>query len=67
MTTFAAILAVLICGASFYWRYVWFLRNPQRVPPNQPAILSPADGTVVYVKQIDPQLDVLVIKKCRAS
>ncbi len=63
MTTFAAILAVVVCGGFFFWRYVWFFRNPQRVPPIQPAILSPADGTVVYVKQLDPQHDVLVIKK----
>lgn len=63
MTMLAAILAALICGAFLYWRYVWFFRNPARVPPTQPAILSPADGTVVYAKRIDPQQDVLVIKQ----
>ena len=56
-------LAFLLCAGFFYWRYVWFFRNPERFPPPQPAILSPADGTVVYVKRIDPKQDVLVIKK----
>lgn len=46
-----------------YWRYVWFFRNPQRIPPEDEAILSPADGTVVYVKVVPPEEDVIVIKR----
>lgn len=63
MNAAAGVLAFLLCAGFFYWRYVWFFRNPERFPPPQPSILSPADGTVVYVKRIDPKHDVLVIKR----
>jgi phosphatidylserine decarboxylase len=46
-----------------YWRYLWFFRNPQRVPPQGDGILSPADGTVVYVKEVKPYEDVITIKR----
>lgn len=62
--TFLAIglLAVLLAGYLF-WRFVWFFRNPLRVPPPGESIVSPADGTVVYVKQVAPQEEVITIKK----
>ncbi len=53
---------VLTLGFLF-WRYVWFFRNPVRIPPDGEVILSPADGTVVYVKVIPPEEDVIVIKE----
>jgi phosphatidylserine decarboxylase len=46
-----------------YWRYVWFFRNPPRTPPKGDGILSPADGTVVYVKEVEPHEDVITIKR----
>ena len=46
-----------------YWRYEWFYRNPPRKPPEEPGIVSPADGTVVYVKQVLPGEEVLAIKR----
>jgi phosphatidylserine decarboxylase len=46
-----------------FWRYVWFFRNPGRTPPAGDAVLSPADGTVVYVKAVPPEEDVIVIKE----
>jgi phosphatidylserine decarboxylase len=50
-------------GAFLFWRYIWFFRNPSRsIPPGQ-NIVSPADGTVVYVKQVQPQEKVISIKK----
>lgn len=52
-----------VCAGFLYWRFVWFFRNPPRFPPNQDGILCPADGTVVYVKQIRPQEDVLSVKQ----
>ena len=58
--------AVIVVCASLYlfWRYVWFFRNPQRIIPPEPnGILSPADGTVVYVKHVSPQESVINIKK----
>ena len=56
---------VCLCGLLYrYWRYTWFFRNPPRkVPPEQSGILSPADGTVVYVKGVLPGEDVITIKR----
>ena len=59
----AAAAAVLCAGAYAYWRYVWFFRDPPRVAPAEPGLLSPADGTVVYVRRVAPGEDVVVIKQ----
>ena len=50
-------------GAYCYWRYVWFFRNPERVPPPGESIVSPADGTVVYVTKVAPRQEVIMIKQ----
>jgi phosphatidylserine decarboxylase len=50
-------------GAYLYWRHSWFFRNPARVPPAAEGIVSPADGTVVYVKRVAPGEPVVVIKQ----
>ena len=42
-----------VAGYAF-WRNVWFYRNPGRTPPAAPGLVSPADGTVVYVKRVEP-------------
>ncbi len=57
-------LALLLSfGAFLFWRYIWFFRNPSRsIPPGQ-NIVSPADGTVVYVKQVQPQEKVICHQK----
>ena len=56
---------VAFCIVLFlYWRYVWFFRNPPRsIPAEGSGILSPADGTVVYVKEVSPNEEVLTIKQ----
>jgi phosphatidylserine decarboxylase len=42
----------LIGFAIWYYKRVWFYRNPSRIPPKQKnVILSPADGDVVYIKK----------------
>lgn len=53
------------CGAAAlaYWRWVWFFRDPPRTPPAEAGIVSPADGTVVYVRRVAPNDDVVVIKQ----
>ena len=61
-----ALLLVLL-GAFLYWRHFWFFRNPPRQPPVAAGILSPADGTVVYVKRVAPGEDVVVIKEGLAA
>ena len=50
-------------GAYAFWRNVWFYRHPARVPPAAAGLVSPADGTVVYVKKVEPGADVVVIKQ----
>lgn len=54
----AAPLAVFLL-----WRYVWFFRNPDRSVPVGENIVSPADGTVVYVKLVEPGETVFSIKQ----
>lgn len=60
-----AVLAagVLLAGGYLYWRRVWFFRDPARSAPSEPGLLSPADGTVVYVRKVEPGEDVVVIKR----
>ncbi|MCA1960384.1 MAG: phosphatidylserine decarboxylase [Desulfomonile sp.] len=55
---------VAAAAASFlFWRYVWFFRNPDRIVPPGEGIVSPADGTVVYVKYVSPGEEIMVIKQ----
>ncbi len=58
-------LAVLVAAGAGYafWRGVWFYRNPPRVPASLEGLVSPADGTVVYVKKVAPGDEVVVIKE----
>jgi len=62
MTT-AAIVALLLVAAFLFWRYVWFFRDPPRSAPLLPGLVSPADGTVVYVQQVAPGEPVVSIKQ----
>jgi phosphatidylserine decarboxylase len=59
----AAVLVAIIAGALLFWRYFWFFRDPPRIAPAQAGLLSPADGTVVYVRQVAPGEPVLSIKQ----
>jgi phosphatidylserine decarboxylase len=62
------VAAVVAAGAAYLlWRHVWFFRNPQRTPPPEAGIVSPADGTVVYVRNVEPGEEVVVIKKGRRA
>jgi phosphatidylserine decarboxylase len=56
-------LPVALLSGYLYWRYVWFFRNPLRVTPLGESIVSPADGTVVYVSKVEPQQEVIMIKQ----
>ena len=38
----------------WYYKKVWFYRDPKRVPPTgENIILSPADGNIVYIKEFE--------------
>jgi phosphatidylserine decarboxylase len=63
----AALLAATAGAAYLLWRHCWFFRDPPRTAPGSPGILSPADGTVVYVKRVEPGADVIVIKQGLAA
>ena len=57
------VFCTVIVGLGLFWRYVWFFRNPPRdIPPGE-CIVSPADGTVVYVKIVQPGEKVIAIKE----
>jgi len=59
--------ALIVVAAWFFWRYVWFFRNPPRNIPAGQNIVSPADGTVVYVKVVQPNEPVISIKRGLAA
>jgi phosphatidylserine decarboxylase len=59
---FLVILATVLAGYG-YWRYVWFFRNPPRISPPGDNLVSPADGTVVYVRSVHPHQEVVSIKQ----
>ena len=59
----AALLTGCVAVAYLFWRHYWFFRDPPRTPPAAEGLLSPADGTVVYAKRVDPGADVVVIKQ----
>lgn len=53
--------------AYWYWRRVWFFRNPPRTVPPGESIVSPADGRVVYVKRVPGDVPVISIKRGLAA
>lgn len=49
----AAGLLVMLGITYVYWRYFYFFRDPHRViPQDEEALVSPADGTVIYIKEV---------------
>jgi len=57
----------LAVAAWAFWRLYWFWRNPPRSTPTGPGVVSAADGTVVYVKKLEPGEEVIHIKKGLAA
>ncbi|HWR88304.1 MAG TPA: phosphatidylserine decarboxylase [Acidiferrobacterales bacterium] len=59
----AAVVGALLAAGFLFWRYVWFFRDPPRIPPQEQGIVSPADGTVVYARIVAPGEEVVTIKQ----
>lgn len=47
----SAAVVVLWCGWLVFLYKFWFFRDPVRVPDRDDAVISPADGRVVYIKE----------------
>ncbi|HHY46879.1 MAG TPA: phosphatidylserine decarboxylase [Firmicutes bacterium] len=48
------IMTLLVMGAVWFLRRVWFYRDPVRIPPDDAdAILAPADGKLIYARRFD--------------
>ena len=63
ITVVLLLIGALIVLVYISWRYWWFFRNPHRHIPPDENIVSPADGKVVYVKRVRPNMPVISIKK----
>jgi phosphatidylserine decarboxylase len=59
----ALLATAVLIGGFVFWRYVWFFRDPPRTPPAEAGLVSPADGTVVYVRTVAPGETVVSIKQ----
>lgn len=57
----------LAAAAYLAWRHWWFFRNPPRHAPAESGLVSPADGVVVYAREVAPHEDVVVIKQGLAA
>lgn len=46
------LIALIFLIGLWYYKKVWFFRDPKRIPPaGKKIILAPADGNVVYIKE----------------
>lgn len=61
LITIVIILLVTYC----FWKFFFFYRDPERNIPTGENIVSPADGTVVYVKKIENDIAPISIKNKR--
>jgi phosphatidylserine decarboxylase len=72
-TALIVVVAVLLTSllglaeAYVFWRYYWFWRNPPRTIPRGDHVVSPADGTVVYVKRAAPHEPIISCKQGEAA
>jgi phosphatidylserine decarboxylase len=57
---------LLLAAAYLFWRYYWFWRDPARTIPRGDHVVSPADGTVVYVKRAAPHEPLISCKQGQA-
>jgi phosphatidylserine decarboxylase len=61
------IVAAVVLVLFVYWRFFFFFRNPNRaICRNDDHVLSPADGTIIYVRHVQnkPDEPIFCIKGC---
>ena len=59
LTIIIIIFITLFC----LWRFLFFFRNPKRdIPYNDTQMLSPADGLIIYIKEVIPGEAIFSIK-----
>ena len=58
-------LVVLMVGIVVLWRIHYFFRDPERRTPEGRNVISPADGTIVYIRKIEHGLAPIAIKEKR--
>ncbi|MFH1861001.1 MAG: phosphatidylserine decarboxylase [bacterium] len=56
-------IIILFAGMYIWWRFYYFFRDPERKIPAGDNIVSPADGTIVYVKEINEGQIPMSVKK----
>jgi phosphatidylserine decarboxylase len=57
MTFVALAAAAALVGAFAWWRFHFFHRSPPRTPPPGHDALSPADGRILYVEEVELTAD----------
>ena len=57
------IILIFFIAVYLFWRFNFFFRDPSRIIPSGDSIVSPADGTIVYIKKIKNGVVPISIKK----
>jgi len=57
------LVIIFLLSIYIWWRFFFFFRDPNRAIPEGNNIVSPADGTIVYVKDVQNKEIPLAIKK----
>lgn len=61
------IIVSILLGFYAYWRFIYFFRDPDRViTKDDTAVVSPADGTIIYIKEIADDKVLFATKKGRS-
>lgn len=58
-----SVMAAFVLFQFLCWRYFYFFRDPERPVPSRAALVSPADGFVVYVRAVKSGRAPLAVKE----
>lgn len=57
------IIFIFFIAVFLFWKFIFFFRDPSRIIPAGNNIISPADGTVVYVRKVKQGIVPISVKK----